>query len=101
MTKITHDALFKPNMSKAETKAEAVSRAAMTMIEQEVALRDAKTARLREERLAREATDEPVKAKAKPKAKPAAKSTAKSAAAKPATAKPAAKPAARRVQAGE
>lgn len=55
MPKITRDTLFKPNLSKSESKAEAVSRAAMAIIERETNLQSAKTARLREARLAKEA----------------------------------------------
>ena len=62
MTDVTRDSLFKPNLTKTESKAEAVSRIAKTMIEQEVVKRDAKTARLREARLARDADVPPAKA---------------------------------------
>lgn len=55
MTDPTRDTAFKPNLTKTESKAEAVSRIAMSMIEQETAKRDAKTSRLREARLAMEA----------------------------------------------
>ncbi|MFT0859583.1 hypothetical protein [Ancylobacter sp. G4_0304] len=63
MVEPTRDNLFKPNLTKAESKADAVSRIAKTMIDQEVARRDAKTARLREARLAQEAAATPVAAK--------------------------------------
>ncbi|MCB4769920.1 hypothetical protein LGR54_14975 [Ancylobacter sp. Lp-2] len=66
MTNPTRAPLFKPNLTKTESKAESVSRIAMSMIEQETAKRDAKTARLRAARLAQE--------DAAPPAKPAAKS---------------------------
>lgn len=67
----TRDTLFKPNLTKTESKAEAVSRIAMSMIEQETARRDAKTARLREARLAQEAAaaPAPIPAKAQPRPK--------------------------------
>lgn len=51
------DDMFKPHLSKTESKAEQVSRIAKSMIEQEIASRDAKTARLRAARLAREAAE--------------------------------------------
>ncbi len=57
MAKLNRDTLFQPKLSKTESKAESVSRIAMSMIEQEVAQREAKTARLREARLAREAAE--------------------------------------------
>ncbi|MFK8252432.1 hypothetical protein [Ancylobacter terrae] len=53
------DDMFKPHLSKTESKAEQVSRIAKSMIEQEIASRDAKTARLRAARLAREAAEAP------------------------------------------
>lgn len=55
MTQASRDASFKPSLSRAESKADSVSRIAMSMVEQEIVKRDAKTARLREARLAREA----------------------------------------------
>ncbi|MBS7543175.1 hypothetical protein [Ancylobacter oerskovii] len=61
MANPTRETLFKPNLTKTESKAEAVSRIAMSMIEQETARRDAKTARLREARLAQEAASQPAK----------------------------------------
>lgn len=69
MAKITQDTVFKPSLSKSESKAEAVSHAAMNIIEQEIAARDAKTARLRAARLAEEATRQVDKAPAKAAAK--------------------------------
>lgn len=58
MTKPTRDGAFKPSLSKSESKADAVSRIAMSIIEQEVVSRDAKTARLKLARLAREAAEQ-------------------------------------------
>lgn len=55
MAKTTHDDLFKPNLTKTESKAETVARVARSLINQETVRRDAKTARLREARLARDA----------------------------------------------
>lgn len=57
MTTLTRDTVFKPKLSQTESKADAVSRIARSMIEQEASLRQAKTARLREARLAKEAAD--------------------------------------------
>ncbi|GAB4064779.1 hypothetical protein KHC28_11795 [Ancylobacter sonchi] len=65
MAKPTKGSLFKPNLTRTESKAESVSRVAMSMIEQETAKRDAKTARLREARLAQEAAAPPATAGAK------------------------------------
>ncbi|UOK70398.1 hypothetical protein [Ancylobacter polymorphus] len=48
---------FVPKLSQSESKAETVSRIAMSMIESDTVTRDAKIARLREARLAREAAD--------------------------------------------
>ncbi|MDQ0510705.1 hypothetical protein [Ancylobacter amanitiformis] len=48
---------FKPRPTPSETKADSISRVAMGMVEQETVRRDAKTARLREARLAKEASD--------------------------------------------
>ncbi|MCS0503594.1 hypothetical protein [Ancylobacter mangrovi] len=59
MADLTRNNLFKPNLSKTESRAEAVSRTAMGMIQQEATKRDAKLMRLREARLAREAVDAP------------------------------------------
>lgn len=69
MTDPTRDALFKPNLTKTESKAEAVSRIAKTLIEQEIEKRDAKTARLKEARLARDAAV-PSPQEAKPRTRP-------------------------------
>ncbi len=57
MTKPTRETLFKPTLSRTESKAEAVSRIAMSMIEQETARREAKTERLRQARLDRDAAE--------------------------------------------
>ncbi|GLK77489.1 hypothetical protein GCM10008171_27430 [Methylopila jiangsuensis] len=56
MLKLTKESLFKP--SKAEVKGDATTRAARAIIDQETARRDAKTARLREARLARDAAEQ-------------------------------------------
>jgi hypothetical protein len=64
---------FMPSKSKSETKADVTSQAAKNIIDAEVAKRDAKTARLREARMAREAleaeasADSAIKPKAQPK----------------------------------
>lgn len=55
--------LSRPTMTRLETKAEAISRAAMETIHQEVARREAKTAQLRAARLAKEASDRAAAAK--------------------------------------
>lgn len=47
----------RPAMTRMESKAEAISRAAMEAIQQEVARREAKTAQLRAARLAKEASE--------------------------------------------
>ncbi|TCK28193.1 hypothetical protein EV667_2193 [Ancylobacter aquaticus] len=62
--------LSKPALTRLETKAEAISRAAMETIHQEVARREAKTAQLRAARLAKEASE---RAAAAAKPAPAAK----------------------------
>ncbi|MCK0207114.1 hypothetical protein MWN33_03600 [Starkeya koreensis] len=79
MAKINRDTLFKPNLSKAESKAESVSRIAMSMIGQEMAARDAKMARLREARLADEAARQAAKAPPKAVGKAGAKTAGKTA----------------------
>ena len=56
-------AAFKPRPSKAETKADITDHAARTIISDEAARREAKTARLRQARLEREATARPAAAK--------------------------------------
>jgi len=48
---IAEQSLFKPKASKAETKADITSSAARAIIRDEAAHREAKTARLRQERL--------------------------------------------------
>lgn len=71
MEKVTRETLFKPTPSKGESKADAISKAALAIIDHEVALRDEKTARLRQARLAKEAADraaEPAIPKRLPKA---------------------------------
>lgn len=52
---ITEHNLFKPRPSKAETKADITDRAARTIVGDEAARREAKTARLRQARLENEA----------------------------------------------
>ena len=56
----------RPAMTRLETKAEAISRAAMETIQQEVAKREAKTAQLRAARLAKEAADRAATPKPEP-----------------------------------
>ena len=55
--KLTKDTLFKPARSKAETKAEITDRTVREILDDEVAKRRAKTAKLRAARLAKEAED--------------------------------------------
>lgn len=54
MPKMTRETLFKPKAKPAENKTDAIYRAAKAIIDHDAALRDAKTARLREARLAKE-----------------------------------------------
>ncbi len=54
---VTAGDLFKKGQSKQDSKAQTTSSAARTIIETERASRDAKTARLREARIAREALE--------------------------------------------
>jgi hypothetical protein len=61
---------FMPSKSKSETKADVTSQAAKNIIDAEVAKRDAKTARLREARMAREALEASADSASKPKAQP-------------------------------
>lgn len=73
---ITEGTLFKPARTATESKADATTNAARAILEDEVARREAKTARLREARLAMEAEAEEEAAKeARPakKRKPAAR----------------------------
>ncbi|RTM01752.1 hypothetical protein EJV44_01430 [Ancylobacter aquaticus] len=65
----------KPTLTRLETKAEAISRAAMETIHQEVVRREAKTAQLRAARLAKEAAERAAAAAKPPVARsaPAAK----------------------------
>lgn len=66
---ITKDTLFKPSRSRAETKAEITDNAARAIIDAEAAAREAKSAKLRAARLAREADTAkapPAKADKKP-----------------------------------
>ncbi|WP_428030264.1 hypothetical protein [Ancylobacter sp.] len=72
MPKRAQETLFKPKLSQSESKADSVSRIAMSMIEQESTLREAKIARLKQARLAQEAAERAIaKAAVKPAAKPA------------------------------
>lgn len=59
--------LFKPRQSKAETKADTTDHAARAIITAEAERRDAKTARLRQARLEREAMQPPAAAPARPR----------------------------------
>lgn len=68
---VTKHTLF--GSSKSETKAKTTTSVAKTLIDKETAARDAKTKRLREARLEREATE----AKVEPPAKKAKTSTRK------------------------
>lgn len=68
MAKHVQQTPFRPKLSQSESKAESVSRIAMSMIEQDSKLRDAKIARLREARLAQESAE---RASAPPAPKPA------------------------------
>jgi len=72
---LTKDNLFQPPPSKFEAKSDATTRVAKAMIEQEAASREAKTARLREARLAMEAS-QPEPAPAKPRARKSTKKPA-------------------------
>ncbi len=65
---VTRGTLFKPAASRAESKAQMTDTAARSIIESEIAEREAKTARLRAARL--EAEKREAKAPAKPAAKP-------------------------------
>jgi len=65
MTTTPQDAAFKPSLTKTESKADAVDRIARSMIEDEVKKRDAKTARLRQARLDRDAAAKPASASRK------------------------------------
>ena len=55
MQKVTKESVFKP--SKIEAKGDATTRAARAIIDKETDARDAKTARLKAARLAKEASD--------------------------------------------
>lgn len=55
MTDHRRDDPFRPNLTRTESRAETVSRIARGMIDEEVARREAKTARLKAARLAQEA----------------------------------------------
>ncbi len=66
---LTRDTLFKPNRSKAETKADITDRTARGIMDSEAAKREAKTERLRAARLAaEEAAPAPVAAPTRRKA---------------------------------
>ena len=64
---VTKDNLFAPSRSKAETKADITDSAARAIIEAERVRQDAKTARLREARLAMEAEAAAAEPTAQPK----------------------------------
>lgn len=66
MKTVVTEGLFKPVQSKLETKAQGTDTAARAIIEAEAASREAKTARLRDARLKKEAAEEPAKKPAKP-----------------------------------
>lgn len=72
---IAEHSLFKLKPSKAETKADVTNHAARAIIGDEDARREAKTARLKQARLAQEASE--ADAPAKPAAKTARKTPAK------------------------
>lgn len=55
VSKTSVDRYFKPSLSKAETKADITNRTARAITDAATALRDAKTAKLRQARLAQEA----------------------------------------------
>lgn len=57
MSDATTSAVFKPTVSKSEAKADTTNRIALEIIHAEAAKRDAKTERLREARIAREAAE--------------------------------------------
>jgi hypothetical protein len=61
---VTKDTLFKTRLSRAETKSASTDRNAWTIIEDETERRNAKTKRLRQLRLAREALDPEPRGKA-------------------------------------
>lgn len=69
---VTEAALFKPKPSKSESKADTTTSVARAILDEEVAKREAKTAKLRAARLAMEekqAEEAPVKKAAKAKTK--------------------------------
>lgn len=65
MATVTKNNLFRPVPSKAETKSEITDKSVRAMIESDVKARNAKTARLKEARLAMEAA-QPAPAPAEP-----------------------------------
>ncbi|MDQ0346144.1 hypothetical protein [Ancylobacter vacuolatus] len=67
MPKKAQETPFKPKMSQSESKADSVSRIAMSLIEHESVAREAKITRLREARLAKEAAERSLAATAAPK----------------------------------
>jgi hypothetical protein len=79
MNKVTKDNLFKPSMSKGELKGDATTRAARAIIDREVADRDAKTARLKIARLAKEAEERDAAPAPAPARKTVRKAAAKTA----------------------
>ncbi|WP_173931645.1 hypothetical protein [Chelativorans sp. Marseille-P2723] len=66
---VTKDTLFKPKGTSAETKADATDRAFRAIVEDETRRRDAKTERLRQARLEKEAQEAAEAAAEKPKTK--------------------------------
>lgn len=71
---VTRDNLFATPLNKAEAKGDMTTRVAQSIIDTEVAAREAKTARLKAARLAMEATQEPLAIAKKPARKqPAAR----------------------------
>ena len=62
MQNLTENSIFKPKLSKSDSKSEATSRVAREILDSEAASRVAKSARLRAARLAREATETPAPA---------------------------------------
>ena len=73
------EGVFEPRRSAQETKADTTSRIARQMIDDEAARREAKTAKLREARLAREEEEEALEAAGNDAKKPAGKRVTKAA----------------------
>jgi hypothetical protein len=70
-------AMFKPQPSKAESKNETTTRAAKAIINGEEAQREAKTARLRAARVAREEAEAAAQVEPAPRKKPVRRAAAK------------------------